>query len=165
MSTDDLFVYAAAYDDEEDALSDLETFFELALVGVVGKYDTAILTKDEDGKVHVEKHGSATKGGAWKGAIAGGIVGLLFPPSILVGSIVGSAAGGLAGKLWGGMSRANLKDLGDALDECETGLVIVGEPTIDEFIEKALKKAKKHIRKELKAEQKELERELQQHSF
>lgn len=160
MSTNNLFVFVAAYDDEADARFDLETFYELALVGVVGKYDTAILTKSEDGKVHVEKHGTATKSGAWKGAIAGGIVGLLFPPSILVGSLVGGATGGLAAKLWGGMSRANLKEIGEALDEHETGLVIVGESTVGEFVEKALKKAKKRVRKELKATLKDIEREL-----
>ena len=44
MSTNNLFVYAAAYADEADARSDLEAFQELASVGVVGKYDTALLT-------------------------------------------------------------------------------------------------------------------------
>ena len=160
MSTNDLFVYAAAYDDEGDARSDLETFQELASVGVVGKYDTAVLTKGEDGKVHVEKHGTALKSGGWKGAIAGGIVGLLFPPSILVGSLAGGAAGALAGKLWGGMSRSNLKEIGEALDEHETGMVIVGESTVDELVEKALKKARKRVRKELKVTRKEIEKEL-----
>ena len=160
MNPDDLFVYAAAYDNETDALSDLETFFDLAAVGAVGKYDTAIITKGADGKVHVEKHGTAAKSGAWKGAIAGGIVGLLFPPSILAGSLVGGAAAGLVGKLWGGMSRSNLKEIGEALDEQETGLVIVGESTVDALVEKALKKAKKRVRKGLKATRKELEKEI-----
>lgn len=160
MSANDLYVYAAAYDDETDARFDLETFQDLALVGVVGKYDSAIITKGGDGKVHVEKHGTASKSGAWKGAVAGGIVGLLFPPSILVGSLVGGAAGGLGGKLWGGMSRANLKELGEALDGNETGLIIVGESTIDEFVEKAFKKARKRIRKELKASFDDIEKEI-----
>jgi hypothetical protein len=44
ISTNDLFGYAAAYADEADARSDLEAFQELASVGVVGKYDTALLT-------------------------------------------------------------------------------------------------------------------------
>ncbi len=160
MNPDDLFVYAAAYDNEADALSDLNSFFDLAAVGAVGKYDTAIITKGADGKVHVEKHGTAAKSGAWKGAIAGGIVGLLFPPSILAGSLVGGATAGLVGKLWGGMSRSNLKEIGEALDEQETGLVIVGESTVDALVEKALKKAKKRVRKGLKATRKELEKEI-----
>lgn len=161
MGNNELFVYAATYADEKEARYDLEAFQELAWVGAVGKYDTAIITKGGDGKVHVEKHGSATKSGAWKGAVAGGIVGLLFPPSILVGTLVGGAAGGLGGKLWGGMSRTNLKELGEALDEDETGLIIVGESTIDEFVEKALKKARKRIRKKLKSSIDEIEKDLE----
>ncbi|MFH1981353.1 MAG: DUF1269 domain-containing protein [Pseudomonadota bacterium] len=160
MGTNDLFVYAAVYEDEASALSDLELFFELAVVGVVGKFDTAILTKDADGKVHVEKHGTAAASGAWKGLLAGGLVGLLFPPSILVGSLVGGASGALVGKLWGGMSRTNLKEIGETLDQYETGLVIVGESTIDALIEKTLKKAKKRVRKELEATLKDIEKEM-----
>jgi uncharacterized membrane protein len=160
MGNNDLFVYAAAYDLEADARADLEAFQELASGDVVGKYDTAVITKSGDGKVHVEKQGTAAKSGAWKGAVAGGIVGLLFPPSILVGSLVGGAAGGLGGKLWGGMSRTNLKELGEALDENETGLMIVGESTIDKFVGKALKKARKRIRKELKASLDVIEKEM-----
>ena len=160
MSTNNLFVFVAAYDDEADARFDLETFYELALVGVVGKYDTAILTKSEDGKVHVEKHGTATKSGAWKGAIAGGPSGASLSAVNFSRQSRGGASGGLVGKLWGGMSRANLKEIGEALDEHETGLVIVGESTVGEFVEKALKKAKKRVRKELKATLKDIEREL-----
>jgi uncharacterized membrane protein len=161
MSENDLFVYAAAYDDETDARFDLEAFQDMASVGVVGKYDSAIITKGGDGKVHVKKHGTASKSGAWKGAVAGGIVGLLFPPSILVGSLVGGAAGRLGGKLWGGMSRANLKELGEALDENETGLIIVGESAIDKFVDKALKKARKRIRKELRANLDDIDEEIE----
>ena len=160
MSSNDLFIYAAGYDSEEMAREDLETFQEIASVGVVGRYDTAILTKTAEGKVKVEKHGTQAKSGGWKGAVAGGIVGLLFPPSILVGALTGAAAGGIAGKLWGGMSRSDLRDLGEVLDYGQNGLVIIGESTLDEFVEKALKRATKRARKIAKADLKELEREL-----
>ena len=160
MSSNDLFIYAVCYDSEEMAREDLETFQDIASVGVVGKYDTAILQKTAEGRVKVEKHGTEAKSGAWKGAIAGGIVGLLFPPTILAGALTGAAAGGIAGKLWGGMSRSDLKDLGEVLDYGQTGLVIIGESTLDEFVEKALKRAAKRARKVTKADLKELEREL-----
>ena len=160
MSSNDLFIYAACYDSEEMAREDLETFQEAASVGVVGRYDTAILTKTAEGKVKVEKHGTQAKSGGWKGAVAGGIVGLLFPPSILAGALTGAAAGGIAGKLWGGMSRSDLRDLGEVLDYGQNGLVIVGESTLDEFVEKTLKRATKRARKIAKADLKELEREL-----
>jgi len=160
MNPNDLFIYAARYDSEGEARGDLEVLQEIASVGLVGKYDTAILTKTAEGKVKVEKHGTQAKSGGWKGAVAGGIVGLLFPPSILAGALTGAAAGGIAGKLWGGMSRNDLNALGEVLDDGETGLVIVGESTVDEFVEKALKRATKRIRKVAKADLADLEREL-----
>ena len=160
MTNDNLFVYAAAYSDEADAHADLEAFQELASEGFVGKYDTAVLSKSEDGKVHVEKHGTPAKSGAWKGVIAGGLAGLLFPPSILAGSLAGGAAGAIAGKLWGGMSRSDLKELGEALDEDETGLVVIGESKLEEYIEKAFKKARKQVRKAINTRVDEIEQEL-----
>lgn len=160
MNPNDLFVYAARYDNEDEARSDLEEFQEIASVGLVGKFDTAILTKTAEGKVKIEKHGSQARTGGWKGAVAGGIVGLLFPPSILAGALAGAAAGSVAGKLWGGMSRNDLNALGEVLDDGETGLVIVGESTVDEFVEKALKRATKRIRKVAKANLADLDREL-----
>ena len=160
MNPNDLFIYAARYDNENEAIGDLEEFLEIASVGVVGKYDTAILKKTVEGKVKIEKHGSQARTCGWKGAVAGGIVGLLFPPSILAGAFTGAAAGSIAGKLWGGMSRNDLSALGEVLDDGETGLVIVGESTVDEFVEKALKRATKRIRKVAKASLADLDREL-----
>ena len=160
MNPNDLFIYAARYDSEDEARGDLEEFQEIASVGLVGKFDTAILTKTAEGKVKIEKHGTQAKSGGWKGAVAGGIVGLLFPPSILAGALAGAAAGSVAGKLWGGMSRNDLNALGEVLDDGETGLVIVGESTVDEFVEKALKRATKRIRKVAKANLADLDREL-----
>jgi len=156
------FVYAATYDNLEDAKHDRNTFIELALVGVVGRYDTAILTKDRKGKVHIKKHGSPAKSGAWRGALAGSVISLLFPPSILVGGLVGGAAGAASGKLWGGLSRSDLKELGELMDDGESGLVIFGESKLDEFVEKALKRAKKKISKAIKQENKELEQYLKE---
>ena len=160
MNPNDLFIYAARYDSEGEARGDLEEFQEIASVGLVGKFDTAILTKTAEGKVKIEKHGTQAKSGGWKGAVAGGIVGLLFPPSILAGALAGAAAGSVAGKLWGGMSRNDLNALGEVLDDGEIGLVIVGESTVDEFVEKALKRATKRIRKVAKADLADLDREL-----
>jgi len=160
MKTDDLFVYAASYRKENDARADMEAFFDIATTDVVGDYDTALISKDEQGKVHVEKHGSETPGGAWRGALAGGVVGLLFPPTILTGALVGGGIGAIAGKLWGGMPRADLKDLGEVLDVGEWGLVIIGESKLDEYIEKAMKKALKKVKKTLKADRKDLKKEL-----
>ena len=160
MNPEDLYVYGATYSTEDDARFDLEAFQAVAAVGAVGKYDTALISKDDKGKIHVKKQGTPAGSGAWKGALAGGLVGLLFPPTILAGVVTGSVGGAVAGKLWGGMSRAELKDLGQLLETGEWGLVIVGESLLDEFIDKALTKAVKRDQKAVKADNKELEKEL-----
>lgn len=43
-------------------------------------------------------------------------MGILFPPSIICSSVAGAAAGGLIGHLRHGMSRSDMKDLGEILD-------------------------------------------------
>ena len=71
------------------------------------------------------------------------LVGILFSPSI-VADIADAAAGGLVGHLWRRMSRDEMKDLGEAgeaLDEGEAALVVVGEDKLEEKLKKELKGA------------------------
>jgi hypothetical protein len=73
-----------------------------------------VVTKDDTGKVHVNKGETATRHGAWGGAAVGAAVGILFPPSILAACAVGAAVGGVGGHLWNGMSRADVKEFGES---------------------------------------------------
>ncbi len=59
------------------------------------------------------------------------------------------------------MSRSDLKDLGEALDEGDAALIVIGESKVDEQIEKATKRAKKVIEKEIDAEADELKRQVE----
>lgn len=160
MSDETMFVYAAAYERKDDARADLEAFEKLASKGMVGAYDAALVTKKTNGKVSVAKHGTSAKRTGVFGAIAGGVIGLLFPPSILMGAAVGAATGAVSGKLWGGMSRASLKELGETLDAGESGLVIVGESKLADYVEKSLTSALRRVRRELNADLKDLEKAL-----
>ena len=55
------------------------------------------------------------------------------------------------------MSRKDLKEAGEALDEGTAGLVVVGVSDMQAKIEQAMKKAKKVEAKELKADQAAIE--------
>ena len=66
----------------------------------------------------------------------------------------------MIGHLWHGMSRSDLKDLGEDLDEGAAALVVVGESRIDEQIEKAVTRARKTLEKEIDAEAEDLKRGL-----
>ena len=154
-----VFLYAAIYDDVADADSDFEAVFDLHAAGAIGTFDAAVIHK-EDGEVHVHKTEKPTQHGAWTGIAVGALAGILFPPSIIGTAIVGGAAGGVIGHLWRGMSRGDLKDLGEALDEGEAALIVIGESKIEEQLEKATKRARKLIEKQIDADAEELKREL-----
>ena len=160
MADEPVFLYIAGYDSEADAREDYEVLLELHAAGVVGTYDAALVTKDADGKVHVHKHEKPTQHGAWTGIGVGALVGILFPPSIIGTAIVGGAAGGVIGHLWHGMSRGDMKDLGELLDDGEAALIVVGRSKLEETLDRELKRANKRIEKQLKADAKAFEKEL-----
>ena len=67
--------YAAIYDDIDDAEADYEAVFDLHDAGAIGTFDSAVIRKEEDGKVRVTKTEKPTQHGAWTGAGVGALVG------------------------------------------------------------------------------------------
>jgi uncharacterized membrane protein len=65
------------------------------------------------------------------------------------------------GHLWKGMSRGDLKDLGEALDEGNAALIVMGESKIDEQIEKAVTRAQKVLQKQVDADVDSLRKEIE----
>ena len=102
MSDRPVFLYAATYDEIADAEADYEAVFDLHALGAIGTFDSAVIRKDEDGKVHVTKTEKPTQHGAWTGAGVGALVGILFPPALIGSAVVGATAGGVIGHLRGG---------------------------------------------------------------
>jgi uncharacterized membrane protein len=101
-----------------------------------------------------------TQHGAWTGAGVGALVGILFPPAILGSAIVGAGAGRLTGHLTRGISRRDLKDLGERLEEGSAAVIVLGESKIEEQLERATKRANKLIEKQVDADADELKREI-----
>ncbi len=159
---DGVFLYLGTYPDEASARADYDVVKDLHVVGAVGTYDAAVVTKDANGKVHVNKDEMATRHGGWGGAAAGAVIGILFPPSIIGTAIVGGAIGGVSGHLWRGMSRSDVKELGDIIDAGQAALLIVGESTIEDAVNKAELKAEKHVSKELNANAKEVDKAVKE---
>jgi uncharacterized membrane protein len=160
MSDRPVFLYAAMYDDIDDAEADYEAVFDLHAAGAIGTFDSAVIRKEDDGKVRVTKTEKPTQHGAWTGAAVGALVGIVFPPAILGSAIVGAGAGGLTGHLRKGISRGDLKDLGDELEAGTAAVIVFGESKIQEQLEKALTRATKITEKQLDADADELEREI-----
>src|SRR6476659_10809823 len=160
MSDRPVFLYAAIYDAIPDAEADYEAVFDLHAAGAIGTFDSAVIRKEEDGKVRVTKTEKPTQHGAWTGAGVGALVGILFPPALLGSAIVGAGAGGLVGHLSRGISRGDLKDLGDELQAGSDEVIVIGESKIEEQLEKAITRANKLIEKQIDADADELKREI-----
>lgn len=130
---DTLFVLAAAYADVDAAVADYEAVKRLYReVRTSHDFDAAVVAKDAGGSVRiVKKHEQPTRHGAAVGlawGLAAGVVAVLFPTigiGIATAGGAGAAIGGIAGHVSGGLSRGDLKDLGEHLDTGTAGLVVV----------------------------------------
>ena len=160
MSDRPVFIYAATYASYDDCLADYELLLEAHAAKLVGTYDVALIRKDNEGKIHVEKHEKPTQHGAWGGIAVGALVGVLFAPLVLGAAAVGGLAGGIGGHLKKGTSRDDATELGELLEDGQSALVVIGESRVGEQLDKALTRAEQSIEKEIDADAKALEREL-----
>ena len=106
---DAVFIYIGTYPSEAAARDDYDVVKDLHASGAVGTYDAAVVTKDDAGKVHVNKDEMATRHGAWGGAAVGAVVGILFPPSLIAAAPTSRSSGtsSTTGRLpWSSSARA-----------------------------------------------------------
>jgi uncharacterized membrane protein len=167
MAMDTYVVYLGVYGSVEDAEADYEAIKELHTdEGLIDAYDAAVIARDDKGKVKItKKHETPTRVGGGLGAgvgLATGLVIALFPfaaigAAALAGTTGGAVLGAVAGHAAAGMSRHDLKELGEQLDNGEAGLIVVGVTDVGSRIEQAMKKAEKVEQKELKADNAEIE--------
>ena len=163
-----VFIYIATYADRADALADYDAMLDLHEIRLVGSYDVAVVRKDAEGKVHVQKHEKPTQHGVWAGVLVGALVGVLFPPAVVgVATVAGAAAvggvvGGLGGHFLEGLSRGDSRELGDLLEAGQAALVVIGESRVEEELDKVLTRAEKSIEKEIDADREQLKRELEE---
>jgi len=85
---------AITFADEETALRALGSVRALEKDGGIGLEDTAVVTKDADGKIHVKNEmASGTETGAAVGAVLGSLLFFVFPIGLIGGAIVGGLVG------------------------------------------------------------------------
>ena len=154
MAIDTFIAFVGVYASKDDAVDDYEAIKDLHTeLGLIDAYDAAVVERRADGKVKiVKKHETPTRvGGVLGGGVglATGLVIAIFPAAAIGGGLlVGTTAGGavlgsVAGHAAAGMSRGDLKDLGEDLDAGQAGLVVVGASDMGAKIEAAMKKAEK----------------------
>jgi len=172
MAIDTLMVFVGVYDSAEEAQADYQAVHELHTeAGLIDAYDAAVVERRDDGKVKiVKKHETPTRvGGVLGGGVglATGLVVALFPFAAIGGGLLaGATAGGailgaVAGHAAAGMSRHDLKELGEHLDAGTAGLVVVAVSDMGAKVEREMKRAAKLEQKELKADTEEIERDAE----
>jgi uncharacterized membrane protein len=170
MAIDTLMAYVGVYDSVADAEEDYQLVKDLHTeAGLIDAYDAAVIERRDGGKTKiVKKHETPTRvGGVMGGGVglATGLVVALFPFAAIGGGLLaattagGAVLGAVAGHAAAGMSRHDLKELGEHLDTGQAGLVVVAVSDMGAKVERAMKRAAKVQQKELKADTEEIERD------
>ena len=173
MAFDTFTVLVGVYPDVESAEADYDLVKELhAEERQMDGYDAAVIHRREDGKVKItRKHETPTRVGGVLGGGAGLVTGLvvaLFPFAAVGGGLLaatsagGAILGAVAGHAAAGMSRSDLKELGESLDEGQAGLIVVGVTDMEARIEEAMRRSEKMQKKQLKADAEALERDVKE---
>lgn len=123
-------LYTAVYTDLEDAKFDLGAVEQLHKDHMIGKFDAAIVDK-EDGGPHIVKRVDRPYYRVIPEWFGGGV-----------------------------LPRKELHEAGEALDSGQAALVVIGEPTIAQGVERALIRAAKTFKHDLNVATDELTREM-----
>jgi uncharacterized membrane protein len=132
MAENPISVIAAFYADETKASDVLAQLKQMDKDGTIDIMDAAVMVREADGRrVKIKETAELTpKKGALGGAIAGGIVGIIFPPSILAMGAIGAAAGAALGHFTDqGFKNNLLKEIGENLPPGGSAIIAVVEET------------------------------------
>jgi uncharacterized membrane protein len=155
-NADEMFLYVARYASPEEAELDYQTIKDLHSAEVIGTYDAAVVMKTDDDKVKILHHTEKpTEHGGMAGLGVGALVGLIWP-GVIIGAAVGAAIGAIAGHLEGGISRGELKELGEQLDDGQAAVIVIAEPTLERAVEAAIVNANRQMKKQVKANAKDV---------
>ncbi len=172
MAMDTFMVYAGVYSNVDDAKADYQAVHDLHMKdGLIDAYDAAVIERKDNGKVKiVKKHETPTRVGGVGGGTVGlatGLVIALFPAAAIGAGLLavttgaGAALGALAGHASAGMSRKDLKELGEQLDDGQAGLVVVAVSDMGAKVEAAMSKADKVEEKQLQADTAEIAKDAE----
>jgi uncharacterized membrane protein len=120
---------AAKYKTRDDAVADFHAVWAAKRGAGLDHVAAAVLTKDEQGELQVERHDSSAKEFAWGGALIGAALVLIAPPTgvavLAAGTGAGAGAGGIVGHFWRNIPKDDVAEVSELLDSGESGLLVV----------------------------------------
>ena len=140
MGTQSYQIMMATYPTKDGASGAMDVLKDMAKEGTIDIVDAAVLTRDDDGDVKVKQQSvPSVKKWTKRGAIIGGVIGLIFPPSLIGGALLGAGIGAGSGKL--GKEALKSDELWDAAKDLEPGTSAFVAVVEDEWIEQMQKAA------------------------
>jgi uncharacterized membrane protein len=155
--TKTLVGYSGIYAFTDDAQADFDFIKQAHSNNWIGAYDAALFTKNADGKVKLLNIDATER---MAGAIVGVVLGIIFPPSVLIRATVGAAAGAAAGNLAKRFVTGEIKDYGEKLLPGESGILLIADATFDAGAAKLMKRAKRFAKQVVNADAKDMKEAL-----
>jgi uncharacterized membrane protein len=133
-------VLVASFDTLGGANLAVEKLHNLEKAGLLDVENTVTISKDAWDKLDVKQAGDVSTGqGAKVGALVGGVIGLIFPPSLLASAALGAGIGAITAKLRGEqLSGDDIKAMAESMSPGTSLLVAVMEPQWADEVETAL---------------------------
>lgn len=136
----DYVLLAAKYPDQDHAKTILDMLESMHHALTIDLKDAVMLTKEPDGKIKTHETTDVTaRKGAKRGLIAGAVLGVIYPPSLIVTAL----AGGGIGALWGkakdsGVKHDDIKELSDSLTDGQAAIIVLVSENTAEATQRAL---------------------------
>ncbi len=127
---------AARYSNRDAAVEGFKMVWDAHKVGEFDHTAVAVLTKDDSGKLQVERHDTTAKHLGWAGAALA-----VVAPG--VGVVAGAGAGALVGHFHHNIPKKDVEAIGELLESGQSGLIVVAVNQVGTDIEPLLAGAEK----------------------
>ena len=132
MAGKPMTVAVATYSDAAGAEQDYDALRGIKRQGQIDHLAVAIVDKDDEGKLHIDRHNTSAKHAAWGTGLLGGALavisaplGIVFLGPVVATGAVWAGAGGLVGHFWDNIPKDVVRRMTDVLEDGQHGLVVV----------------------------------------
>ncbi len=132
MSSKPTTVAVATYNDEASAEQDYDALRGIKREGQLDHLAIAMVTKEADGKLKIDRHNTSAKHAAWGTGLLGGVLtvisaplGIVFLGPLAATTAVWAGVGGMVGHFWNNIPKDEVRRMNDVLEDGQYGLVVV----------------------------------------
>lgn len=147
VDSEQVVVYLGVYFEEQAARDDNGVLKDRRLAGALGAYESAVISRGEDGHVHPLRCTPRSAFSAWEGIRIGALIGLIFPSTVTASDSDERVS--LIRRRQAPAVNPELMEVADALNNGQFALLIVGNSTLDADLGRADLRAARHLTREI----------------